>query len=346
MIAREVFSLAVVILLTTVLDYTQQVADPNFDAKVAQPAYTRTHPKILFDEAHNNFHTSTGRYKPFADLITNDGYSVSPGTEKFSRKTLEGFDVLIIVNALGAERQNLPEASNPAFTEVECDAVRDWVKSGGSLLLIADHAPFGAAAEIMAQRFNVEMSKGHTSDPNNHDSETGNMSFLAFTRANNLLLGHPITDGRAPTERINKVITFTGQSLKGPLGSVSFLRLSDSALDINRQASLATGDTKPIDRLPDGRPLPPGITARAASGAGVPRTSAAGRAQALAFEFGKGRVVVLGEAAMLSAQVLKGPAAQLMGREELQMGMNRQGIDNRQLGLNIMHWLSKLQASR
>ncbi|HEV2905305.1 MAG TPA: hypothetical protein VGW32_09665, partial [Pyrinomonadaceae bacterium] len=48
-----------------------QVADPNFDAKVAQATYAKNGPKVLFDEAHNNFHTSTGRYKPFADLIRN-----------------------------------------------------------------------------------------------------------------------------------------------------------------------------------------------------------------------------------------------------------------------------------
>ena len=57
---------------------------------------------------------------------------------------------------------------------------------------------------------------------------------------------------------------------------------------------------------------------------------------------GKGRVVVLGEAAMISAQIIKGPAAQLLGVDELRMGMNRKGIDNRQLALNIMHWLSRL----
>jgi hypothetical protein len=61
--------------------------------------------------------------------------------------------------------------------------------------------------------------------------------------------------------------------------------------------------------------------------------SAAGRAQGLALEFGKGRVVVLGEAAMLTAQVaLRG----------FRFGMNVPGIDNRQLALNIMHWLSGL----
>jgi hypothetical protein len=56
-------------------------ADPNFNTQVAQPAYTRKHPKVLFDEAHNNHHTTTGRYKPFVDLISNDGYQVAPNKE-------------------------------------------------------------------------------------------------------------------------------------------------------------------------------------------------------------------------------------------------------------------------
>jgi hypothetical protein len=64
------------------------------------------------------------------------------------------------------------------------------------------------------------------------------------------------------------------------------------------------------------------------------QASAAGRAQGLAFKLGKGRVVVLGEAAMLSAQ--------LAGPRKMKFGMNRLGIDNRQLALNIMHWLSGL----
>ena len=54
--------------------------------------------------------------------------------------------------------------------------------------------------------------------------------------------------------------------------------------------------------------------------------------QGLALTFGKGRVVVMGEAAELSAQ--------LIGTERF--GMNTPGLDNRQLALNIMHWLSGL----
>jgi hypothetical protein len=62
--------------------------------------------------------------------------------------------------------------------------------------------------------------------------------------------------------------------------------------------------------------------------------TAAGRAQVLAFKVGKGRVVVHGEAAMLSAQIA--------GPEKFKMGMNFEGYDNKQYALNVMHWLSGL----
>ncbi|HEX8897658.1 MAG TPA: hypothetical protein VF751_03080, partial [Chthoniobacterales bacterium] len=281
----------------------QQVADPNFDAKVAHPAYAKNGPKVLFDEAHNNFHTAGGRYKPFADLISNDGYQITPNKEKFSAATLKGFDVLVISNALGAERMNLPEASNPAFTAEECDAVRDWVKGGGNLLLIADHAPMGSANQIMADRFGVNMSKMFTIDNENYDKESNNQGFIVYTRESGRLADHPITRGRNDSERVNKIIAFTGQSLKGPADSIAFMKLADSAVDAM-----------------------PGINTNPAS--------AAGRAQGIALHLGKGRVVVLGEAAMLSAQ--------LGGPNKMPFGMNRSGIDNKQIALNIMHWLSGL----
>jgi len=279
----------------------QQIADPNFDVRVAHPAYARNGPKVLFDEAHNNFHTASGRYKPFADLITNDGYQVTPNKPKFSPEVLKGYDLLVISNALGAPRMNMPEASNPAFDDQECDAVRDWVKAGGGLLLIADHAPMGAANQILAQRFDVNMSKMFTIDNQNYDKESNNPGFIVYTRDSGRLADHAITRGRNDSERVNKIITFTGQSLKGPVDSVSFLKLADSA----------------VDAMP---------------GVNTDPASAAGRAQGLAMKFGKGRVVVLGEAAMLSAQ--------LAGPNGIKFGMNRPGIDNRQLALNIAHWLS------
>src|SRR6266545_1187982 len=106
-----------------------QMADQNFDAKVANPAYKSSGknigPKVLFDEAHNNFHTASGRYKPFADLITNDGYQVVPNKQAFAFKMLSGYRVLVISNALGAPLMSAADAGNAAFTEEESDAVRD-----------------------------------------------------------------------------------------------------------------------------------------------------------------------------------------------------------------------------
>jgi hypothetical protein len=304
-LTARLFAAACVVGLA-IVGLAQQVADPDFDTKVAKPAYTKKHPKVFLDEAHHNFHTASGRYKPFADLISGDGYEVTPNTRKFSKETLKGCDVLVISNALGAALMGSPEASNPAFTEDECDAVRDWVRAGGNLLLIADHAPMGAANETMGLRFGVEMSKGYTGDPVNHDKETGSDTFIRYDPDNKLLGDHPITRGRDASEKISRVIAFTGQSLKGPEGSVAFMKLADTAVDLTP----------------------------ARQGAEAKQTSAAGRAQGIALKFGKGRVVVLGEAAMLSAQ--------LAGPQKMKFGMNRPGIDNRQLTLNIMHWLSRL----
>src|SRR6266576_4257133 len=138
----------------------QQIADPEFKPKVENPAYSKSSPRVLFDEAHNNFHTMDGRYQPFVDLIMNDGYRAVRNRESFTKTSLKSFKVLIIANALGAEETDDVGADRPAFTEEECEAVREWVKNGGALLLIADHAPFGAATQILAKRFDVEMSKG------------------------------------------------------------------------------------------------------------------------------------------------------------------------------------------
>jgi hypothetical protein len=280
----------------------QQVADPNFDTKVARPAHVKKHPRVLFDEAHNNFHTADGRYKPFAELIRSDGYVITPNKQLFTLSSLKPFDILVISNALGAPQMNSPDATRAAFTDAECDAVRDWVRSGGALLFIADHAPMGSAAETLAARFGVGMSKAYTLDTANTPPEDNNPGFIVYSRDNKLLGDHAITRGRDAAERVTRVIAFTGQSLTGPAESVAFMKLADTAKDAL-----------------------PGV---------AEQVSAAGRAQGLAFAFGKGRVVVMGEAGMLSAQ--------LAGADRRPFGMNRPGLDNRQLALNIMRWLSRV----
>ena len=298
---KRTLTICCLILLLFVSAQAQQQADPEFNTTVANPAYKQTGPRVMFDEAHHNFHTTDGRYKPFVDLLSNDGYRIVRNRQPFTKTSLSSFKVLVIANALGAEEMDDTGADASAFTEEECQAVQDWVKSGGALLLIADHAPFGGAAAALGQKFGIDMSKGFTYDPAN--SVENSPSLLIFSRENKLLAAHPIVEGRDETERINRVQSFTGQSLKGPDDSVALLKLSDTAKDTpNRDADASV--------------------------------SAAGRAQAITLKFGKGRVVVQGEAAMLSAQIA--------GANKEKMGMNVPGSDNRQYALNLMHWLSGL----
>ena len=96
-----------------------------------------------------------------------------------------------------------------------------------------------------------------------------------------------------------RVLTFAGQSLRGPAGAAVLLEMGEGAVDL---------------------------------AAGKAPSPAKGRAQGLAFRAGKGRMVVLGEAAVLSAQTIRGEP----------LGMNVPGSHDRQFALNLMHWLSGL----
>ncbi|MEP6570107.1 MAG: hypothetical protein ABJC10_10055 [Acidobacteriota bacterium] len=278
----------------------QQIADPHFDVRVDKPAFTKNYPRVLFDEAHNNADTTTGRYKPLADLLFNDGYHLTVNRQPFTKASLATHKILMIVNPIGVEDADEEGADRPAFTIAECEAVNDWVRGGGALLLIADRAPFGAAAEILAKRLGVDMSKSETMDPGNADKEFNTPSVIVYSRENHLLAEHSITSGRNEIELVRRVVVFSGQSLKGPEGSDALLKLADTAID----------EVVPPEK----------------------NSSAAGRAQGIAFRSGKGRVVVLADAAMLSAQ--------LTGSDNQPVGMNVPNTDNRQLALNIMHWLS------
>ena len=289
----------------------QQTADAAFNANVPRPAYPRgTGPVIVIDEAHANFHTASGRYKPFADLLTNDGFVIRPGTAAFTTESLRGVSVLVISNAMRTSR-----ADAAAFTRAEDDAVMEWVKQGGALLLIADHAPYGAAARDLALRFGVEMGTGYLVDlVNSHPMST---SSLIFSTENRLLADHPITRGRDESERVALVRTFTGQSVSVPSGATAVLKLSDSAFESPDRNSVTAAVLE-------------------ARGGGTVRSGVKreGRSQGVVLTFGRGRVAVFGEAAMFSAQVV--------GADNTPIGMNVPGIDNRQFALNVMHWLARL----
>lgn len=274
-----------------------QRADRAFDAAVPRAAFTREHPLLLIDEAHYNVHTMHSTYGPFADLMRNDGWRVEANEAKFSADALREARVLVIANAAGGSNPKLLGLNlvplrrgvrgGPAFTAAEVEAVRQWVANGGSLLLIADHAPFGSASADLAAAFGVTMHGGIAEVPAQNTPGR-----ILFSRDNGLLRDRELTTG------VRRVVSFTGQSLTAPESTV-LLRMPADAVEFTP----ATG-----------------------------KASNAGNAQAVAFAYGKGRVAIFGEAAMLTAQV---------DNKGRRFGLNLPDCDNRQLALNVVRWLGR-----
>ncbi|WP_332678486.1 DUF4350 domain-containing protein [Brevundimonas sp.] len=309
---RFAFALGLIALAVAAPAAAQQMTDPDFHPTVARPAFAADGPVVVIDGAHNNFHTVDGRYAPFVALLRADGYQVRGGTAAFDAGGLDRVGVMVIANAG-------PSDGGSPFTASEIEAVEAWVRGGGKLLLIADHTPFGSAAEALAIRFGVRMGKGYAFAMTDDGDLTTNLTYPAEAFGD-----HPIIAGRSADERVASVTAFTGQSLQGPAEAVTLLPMTLGAREARD--------------LPTLQALAERLNGGAARAAALEEFSTpALPAQALAFDHGQGRVVVLGEAGMLSAQVVRFPD----GRPETRFGMNV-APGNAQFGLNIMHWLSGL----
>jgi hypothetical protein len=289
----------------TSIGSAQQVPDLKYKPPLPPPAYEAGQgPRVAIDEAHHNFHTADGRYKPFAELLRRDGYRVEGLGTPLSSDSLKDVDVLVIANPL--HERNVKDWSLPtpsAFTQDEIAALRPWVEQGGSLFLIVDHMPFPGAAGALAKAFGVDFSNGYAraghweqGKPDTFEHSTG-LKECAVTR------------GRADHEKVTKVATFGGSAFKPP---------QDATLVLVFGANSVSLETKKA----------PGITSDALQ---VPIV---GWCQGAVVQVGNGRVALFGEAAMFSAQ--------LAGPQERAMGMNApEAKQNHQLLLNVMHWLTR-----
>ncbi|HYF32770.1 MAG TPA: hypothetical protein VD993_16705 [Chitinophagaceae bacterium] len=299
---KIIFSTAIALFITMQCA-AQQLSDSSFDVSVTNPAFKDRHPRILFDEGHENFHTTTGRYKPFVQLAINDGCQVTPNKEKFNNIDMfNGYDLLVIANAFN-------RFDTIAFTIEECQNVRAWIMNGGSLLLITDHMPMSKLSQQLAETLGVSFTIGTLMDSVYFEPAIGENSHLLFTKENKLLPSNEFT------KDVNRVVSFTGQGVKGPRGSITILQTAPTAY-------------YELVELADFKKSEKGFTVKLRR---FGYASAEGFSQAVAFRLGKGRVIVTGEAAMLTAQVSDGQKA----------GMNFPGVDNKQLVLNMLRWLLK-----
>jgi hypothetical protein len=290
--------------LISITLFPQQVADTNYNPVISRPEYQNGKgPVVVIDEGHNNFHTADGRYLPFARLLRADGYVVKRYPGEFKRLLLKNIRILVIANALNkinTENWFLPTPS--AFTSAEIEVLRQWVKRGGSLFLIADHMPMGGAAADLASAFGFHFTNGFAAD-------TASPGIIYFTRKNNTLLSSLITDGRNPNESVNKVVTFTGQAFRIPPEATSVLRFDERYLLLESDTAWVFDSRTRYTPIKDW-------------------------SQGAYMKYGKGRLVMFGEAAMFTAQ-LAGPA-------QARTGMNSDfAEENYKLLLNIIHWLDR-----
>jgi len=294
---------------TSLVTCVYQRADMKTDMSVGIPKFDPANsPIVLFDAGHNNFHGIHTTFEPFATLLKNDGVTIKEHEGLINEIALKNTDLFIIANATASEDK--VSGLKGAFTESEINAVTDWIRNGGSLLLIADHDPFGSAASDLATAMGVGMTNVWTVDTLRLNPEIGRNTWLEYTQENSGLGQHSILQADSPNSAIKRVITFTGQSLSFDSTWISILQLSHSAQNYYTRADAKIASDDPSTYFV------------------VPTQS-----QLIARKYGDGRIIIAGEAAMFTAQEAR------VFLKTFHVGFNYQGYDNKKFVLNIIHWL-------
>ena len=283
----------------------QQIPDRSFCPPSFESRYPHGDgPVVLIDAGHGNFHTADGGYFPFAAVLRRDGFRVRALTGKFTRATLEGADLLVVVNAL--DQRNTADWEPPIYQAVarrEVRTIASWIERGGALFLIADHQPFPAAVSALASAFGFEFHDGWARRAPNWSVDFG------FRRADGSLADHAIVRGSKPTESVDSIMTFSGSAFRVPTEATSLLTFGEGFY------SFQPKDSNDFDEESD------------------PHIAIEGWSQGAVRSFGKGRVAVFGEAGMFTAQ--------LAGEQKEPFGLNvAEAKDNLKLLLNTVRWLS------
>jgi len=296
-------------------DGLPQQGDRDFEPQNTTRSFSeRNSPVVFIDEAHNNFHTANGRYSAFAKVLASDGYTVKRSKKAFTLASLEQADILVIANALDADRHDWTPPFRDAFEAKEVQVIKQWVSEGGSLFLIADHIPFPKAAESLYLAFGFAFSNGHV-DKATFRIDDGSLARHAITkptksaeRSNNESDIYTVLNEQ-DTKSIRQVRTFGGSAFQAPKDAQILLILGKGT-----------------------RSLLPAIPFQIDSD--TPKVSMEGWAQGAVLEVGDGRVAVFSEAMMFTSQIYL-PTGEKQGL------VSKGAEQNEQFLLNVMHWLTK-----
>ena len=285
----------------------QQVPDSSFAWKPAHAAFPAgAGPTILVDAGHHNFHTITGQFRAFATVARADGFRVESLDGPLTEAALSRCAVLVIASPRNAK--TLQSRARPileAYPDSEIALLRRWVERGGAVLLVTDHMPIAGSMTRLSAAFGFHILDGFA----NYISDTTARVPMTLRRSDRTLAAHPVTNGRTAEERIDSITTFTGTAFTSDSGAQVMFQLPRETVVI----------------IPD----EPWIFL-----AKSPRIAGAGLSVGATRDVQKGRVALVAEAAMFSAQWERTPPEP--------MGMNHPlAKQNPQFVLNLLRWLAR-----
>lgn len=278
---------------------------------VATPAWSTDGPAVLVDDGHLNPFTTTAGLAPLAALLRADGYRVLADDNAGRAEVLRRPRVAIVAGALGPSGvmqsvlsgtglERLTPLEGDAMLGSEVATLEAWVRNGGALLIAGDAGPAAGAMASLTARFGVTLSRGIVVDPSR--SVDGHPSRLVFTRAAGLPAAHPVLDGESAAVRVDRVVTDGGPALTPGPDATVLLQLGPSAVELaSVEAPVA-----------EGQPV-------------------AARAHAVALPWGRGRVVVLADAGLLTTE---------LGADGRAGGLAAPDAGNVTFVRNILFWLA------
>ncbi len=273
-------------------------------------------PLVLLDAAHHNIFEPPNRASQVRFFEAN-GYRVRELHEPITPTALVEARVVVLKLPLSA-RNALPEGftqeefdaawSRPvpsAFSRDEITAVVDWVRHGGSLLLIFDHMPLAGASEDLAAAFGFDVSDGYAVDADRltdlSPPSVAQAASIVFYRSEGTLVDDPVTSG------IDSIATWTGSAFRVPANARSLLELGPSFVSLIPDTAWVFSDS-------------------------TPRENIGGWSQGAILEVSRGRVAIFAEAGIfVSPEQVSEPDPDEEGNPQAQ---------NPQLLLNVLRWLS------
>ncbi|WP_214326756.1 DUF6421 family protein [Nonomuraea sediminis] len=142
----------------------------------------RSFPKVLFDEAHseswtirrevaesiNPGHPDDNSYARAAEQLRHLGHAVAAHTEgPIEPGTLQDQDVLVIAHPSGERWERTTGQGSPVFSGAEVDAIADYVRDGGGLVVLAEEEQdkYGNNLADLLARFGVGVEHTTVRDP-------------------------------------------------------------------------------------------------------------------------------------------------------------------------------------